>query len=163
MQSAIERLGIQHAVAQDNFDCGRQSNENCREHHRLHSAQKCLCALSSAESRDNRQRDSDAEIHRAQLRIASHRNERHLGRVLVVFAYEHYREFPDRGHIESLVERTVVAGSVAEEGHAHPVRLCQSVGVADPGGHQNARAHDAAGSEHPDFRCKHVHAATAAM
>src|SRR5690606_13344651 len=41
--------------------------------------------------------------------------ERNFGRVLVVFAHENYRQLPDRGHIQPLMERAVVRSAVAEE------------------------------------------------
>ena len=88
--------------------------------------------------------------------------ERDLGGELVVFADENYREVPDLGHVQALVERSVVDGPVAEEADRDAVSSEELGRVAAAGGLQDATGHDAAGAHQPDFGAEQVHAATAA-
>ena len=53
------------------------------------------------------------------IRVAAGIIERHLGGELIVLADEQDRQFPDGGHVESLMEGAVVHGSIPEKRHGH--------------------------------------------
>ena len=74
------------------------------------------------------------------------------------------RQFPRGSGVHGLVERTAVAGAVAEEHHGHLIGLQDILeGQSRAGGQIVAAAHDAVGAQHADGEIGDVHGAAAAL
>ncbi len=95
--------------------------------------------------------------------VAGRVGERHLGGVLVVFADEKDRQFPDGGQVQPFVEGPVVDRPVAEEGDGDALRLQELEAVAGPRRLEDARPDDAARAHQADFGREKVHTAAAAV
>ncbi len=81
--------------------------------------------------------------------------------ILVVLAHEKYRQLPQSGHVEALVEDALAQRAIAEEDHGHTGLMLQALveGAAD--GDRDGAGGDAVGAHEADVADGHVLAAAA--